>query len=182
MAAALRVSWLRRVFAENLGDMVTSRRTGNALNCTMTKKLLFVTTILLVVVCVAFAADITGKWTYSTPGRNGGPDRQVTITLKDNGDGTLAGSVPAMGGGRRGGGGGGGDAAAPPPEAQITAGKIAKDGSFSFEVHSQGRNGETVTKYEGTVSGDSMKLKVTRPNMQGGDPNVQEYTANRSKT
>ena len=71
----------------------------------MTKKLLFVTTILLVVAFVAFAADVTGKWTYEQPGRNGGPDRQVTITLKDNGDGTLGGSIPAMMGGRGGGGG-----------------------------------------------------------------------------
>ena len=30
----------------------------------MTKKLLFVTTILLVVAFVAVAADVTGKWTY----------------------------------------------------------------------------------------------------------------------
>jgi len=29
----------------------------------MTKKLLFVTTLLLVVGLVAFAADVTGKWT-----------------------------------------------------------------------------------------------------------------------
>jgi hypothetical protein len=145
----------------------------------MTKKLLFVTTILFVVVFVALAADISGKWTYSMPGFNGGPDRQVTITLKDNGDGTLSGSVPGMMGRR---GGGGGDAAGgPPPEQQITAGKVASDGSFSFEVHRQGRNGETVQKYSGTVSGDSMKLKVTGPG-RGGEDQSNDYTATRNKS
>ena len=38
----------------------------------MTKKLLFVTTILFVIAFVAFAADVTGKWTYQQPGRGGG--------------------------------------------------------------------------------------------------------------
>ena len=35
----------------------------------MTKKLLFVMTILLVVAFVASAADVTGKWTYEMAGR-----------------------------------------------------------------------------------------------------------------
>ena len=69
----------------------------------MTKKLLFVTTILLVVAFVAFAADVTGKWTYEQPGRNGGAGRPTTITLKQDGT-KLTGSVPAQMGGRRGGG------------------------------------------------------------------------------
>ena len=60
----------------------------------MTKKLLFVTTILLVVAFAALAADVSGKWTYEQEGRNG--TRQVTITLKAEGN-TLTGSVPGMG-------------------------------------------------------------------------------------
>ena len=140
----------------------------------MTKKLLFVTTVLLVVALVAFAADATGKWTYSMPGFNGGPDRQVVITLKQDGD-KLTGSVPAMGG--RGGGGGGGNAE-PPPPTEITNGKVSGS-TVSFEVKRQGRNGETVTKYEGTINGDSMTLKVTAPGRGGGDPTTTEYTAKR---
>ena len=65
----------------------------------MTKKLLFVMTILLVVAFVAIAADVTGKWTYEQQGRNGPVQR--TITLKQDGT-NLTGSVPGFGG--RGGG------------------------------------------------------------------------------
>jgi len=109
------------------------------------------------------------------PGFNGGPDRQVTITLKQDGD-KLTGSVPAMGGGRGGGGGG-----TPPAPTDITNAKVSGN-NVTFEVHRQGRNGETVTKYEGTVDGDSMKLKVTAPGRGGGDPTTTEYAAKRDKT
>jgi hypothetical protein len=143
----------------------------------MTKKLLFVTTILLVVAFVAFAADVTGKWTYEQAGRGGGPGRPVTITLKADGM-TLTGSVPA-GGGRRGGGGGGGGT--PPPPTEISNGKISGD-NISFEVKQSFGGNEMVTKYEGTVSGDELKLKITRPNMQGGDPVVTDVVAKREKT
>jgi hypothetical protein len=142
----------------------------------MTKKLLFVTTILLVVAFVAFAADVTGKWTYTTPGYQGGPDRQVTVTLKQDG-GMLTGTVPGGMGGRGGGGGG----AAPPADQAITNGKVSGN-TVTFEVHRQGRNGETVTKYEGAVDGDTMKLKVTAPGRGGGEPTTTEYTAKRATT
>jgi hypothetical protein len=145
----------------------------------MTKKLLFVTTILLVVACVAFAADVTGKWTYETPGRQGGPARATTITLKQDGN-KLTGSVPGMGG--RGRGGGGGDAAAPPPDQDISNGKV--DGNnISFEVKRATPNGDFVTKYEGTLDGDSLKLKITRPAMGGQDaPPPTEVVAKKSTT
>jgi hypothetical protein len=140
----------------------------------MTKKLLLVTTILLVVAFVAFAADVTGKWTYEQPGRGGGPGRPVTITLKADGN-TLTGSVPG-GGGRRGADAGG----APPPPIEISNGKINGD-NISFEVKRSMGGNEMVTKYEGTVSGDELKLKITQPNMQGGDPVVRDVTAKREK-
>jgi len=132
----------------------------------MTKKLLFVTTLLFVVAFVAMAADVSGKWTYQAPGR-GGDMQSVTITLKQDGS-TLTGTVPGMG---RGG--------ATPQE--ITSGKVDGD-KVSFEVKRQTQNGEFVTKYEGTVSGDTMKLKVTRPGRGGGEPTTNEYTANREKS
>ena len=137
----------------------------------MTKKLLFVTTILFVVAFVAFGADISGKWTYQQPGFQGGDPIPVTITLKADGS-TLTGSIPPMMGGRGGGNG---------QPSEITNGKI--DGNkFYFEVKRQGRNGETVTKYEGTFDGDAMKLKVTRPGRGGGDPMVNEFDAKREKS
>jgi len=133
----------------------------------MTKKLLFVTTILFVVALVAFAADVTGKWTYQQPGFNGGDPIPVTITLKADGA-TLTGSIPPMMGGRGGGGGG-----TPPAATEITNGKVTGDKIY-FEASRAGRNGgaPTVTKYEGSFSGDEMKLKITRPGRGGGDPTV----------
>jgi len=142
---------------------------------------LFVTTILLVVAFVAFAADVTGKWTYEQPGRNGGQGRPVTITLKADGN-KLTGSVPAMMGGRRGGGGGAPDAgAAPPPEQAISNGKI--DGNnISFEVTREFNGNSMTTKYEGTLNGDELKLKITQPGFNGGDPRVTEVSAKRAQS
>ena len=71
-------------------------RPSYAFRFTMTKKLLFVMTILFVVAFVAMAADVSGKWTYQQPGRGGGDPTPVTITLKADGA-TLTGSVPGFG-------------------------------------------------------------------------------------
>ena len=52
----------------------------------MTKKLLFVTTLLLALAVAAFAADINGKWVYEQAGRGGnGTPTKVTLTLKVEG-------------------------------------------------------------------------------------------------
>jgi hypothetical protein len=136
----------------------------------MTKKLLFVMTILLLVTLVAFAADVTGKWTYEQAGRNGGQGRPVTITLKADGA-KLTGSVPGFGRG-------GGD---PPPATEITNGKI--DGNnITFEVTRDMGGNSFTTKYEGTLNGDELKLKITTPGFNGGDPRVSEVTAKREKS
>jgi hypothetical protein len=140
----------------------------------MTKKLLLVTTILLVVVLAAFAADVTGKWTYEAPGRGGNPGRPTTITLKMDG-GKLTGSVPGMMG--RGGGGGG----TPPADQAISNAKIDGDKVY-FEVTRDMQGTSFTTKYEGTVSGDEMKLKITRPGFNGGDPTVTDVVAKREKS
>ena len=121
----------------------------------MTKKLLFVTTILLILAIGAFAADVSGKWTYEQAGRQGGPARQVTITLKQDGS-TLTGSIPGFGRG--------GDN--PPPPSEIQNGKVDGD-KVSFEtVRTMGDNTVT-TKYKGTVSGGEMKLHMTTETPNG---------------
>ena len=146
----------------------------------MTKKLLSVVTLMLVVAFALMAADITGKWVAEQPGRNGGPPRQTTFDLKANGA-TLTGTMTGgMGGGRRGGGGGGGGGAAAAPQArEISDGKV--DGNnISFTVKMD-FNGQTmVSKYEGVLSGDELKLKVTRDGQNG--PATSELTAKRSTT
>jgi hypothetical protein len=134
----------------------------------MTKKLLFVTAILLVVAIGAFAADVTGKWTYEQAGRQGGPARQVTITLKQDGA-KLTGSVPGFGRG--------GDN--PPPPTEITNGKVDGDKVY-FEVVREFQGNKMTSKYNGSVSGSEMKLKITTETPNG--PMDREVVAKKSTT
>jgi hypothetical protein len=70
----------------------------------------------------------------------------------------------------------GGDA----PPIEITDGKV--DGNnVSFTVKREFNGNSFVTKYEGVVNGDEMKLKITR-NGQDGTPMTNEVTAKRSTT
>jgi hypothetical protein len=134
----------------------------------MTNKLLFVVTIALVLSFALMAADVSGKWTYEQPGRGGGPGRPVTITLKQDGA-KLTGQVPGMGRG--------GDN--PPPPTEITDGKV--DGNnVSFTVKREFNGNTMVQKFEGTVSGDEIKFKITRDTQNG--PQTSEVTAKRSTT
>jgi hypothetical protein len=133
----------------------------------MTKKLLFVLTILLVASFALMAADASGKWTYEGPGRGGNPGRSMTITLKADGA-TLTGTVPA-------GGRGGGDT----PPIEITDGKV--DGNnVSFTVKREFNGNSMVIKYEGVVNGDEMKLKIMRTG-RDGTPMTNEVVAKRDK-
>jgi hypothetical protein len=117
----------------------------------MTKKLLIAGTIPLLVLCAAMAADlISGKWTMSQEARNGGPPRVTTFDLKADGT-TLTGTVAAPMAGRGGG--------APTPIA-IANGKV-NGNSISFDVIRTFAGNPATTKYEGTVSGDTMHVKQT---------------------
>ena len=79
----------------------------------------------------------------------------MTITLKADG-GTLTGTMPA--------GGRGGDT--PPPPIAITDGKV--DGNnISFTVKREMNGNTMVTKYEGVVNGNEMKLKIIRTGQDG---------------
>jgi hypothetical protein len=129
----------------------------------MNKKLLFVAIIALVFTFGAIAADLTGKWVAEQPGRNGGPPRQTTFDLKQDGN-KLTGTM--TGGGRGG---------AAPQAIQITDGKVDGD-KVSFTVKRETQNGPMETKYNGTVSGDELKLKFTMMDQE------REITAKRSKT
>ena len=137
----------------------------------MTKKLLFIVTIALVLAFSLLAADVTGKWVAEQPGRNGGPPRQTTFDLKQDGT-KLTGTMTGGMGGRGGGG------AAPAP-IQITDGKV-EGNNVSFTVKRETPNGTMTQKFEGTVNGDEMKLKITREGRNG--PMTNEVTAKRSAT
>jgi hypothetical protein len=113
----------------------------------MTKKLLFVTPILLVLALAVFAADVSGKWTFEQQGRNGA--QTVTLMLKADGS-NLTGTVDAGRGG----------------PAEITGGKVDGD-NVSFNVVREMNGNSMTTKYAGTVSGSEMKLTVERPGRDG---------------
>jgi hypothetical protein len=161
----------------------------------MIKKLLSVGVVLLLVgAVVALAADaVTGKWVYEQPafGRGGGggaggaggaaarPPVQVTLDLKADGAKLTGTILQPMGMGRGGGGGnGGGNGAAPPAPAPtpISNGKV--DGNnVSFEVTRETQMGTMTTKYVGVIAGSDMKLSITRPGFQGGDPVTTDVAA-----
>lgn len=126
----------------------------------MTKKLLFVTTILLVAALAVFAADVTGKWAYEQQGRNGA--QTVTLNLKADGS-NLTGSLE---GGRGG-------------PVEISNGKIDGD-NVSFEVTRAFNGNSFTTKYKGTVSGSEMKLTVERPG-RDGNTMTNEVTAKKAE-
>lgn len=133
----------------------------------MTKKLFFVTTILLALTMVALAADVSGKWVYEQAGRGGGNPVQVTLTLKADGA-SLTGNLSRPG--RDGN----------VMEMPISDGKV--DGSnISFKVTMQMGGNSMTSEYSGTLSGDELKLKISRPG-RDGNMMTNEFTAKRSTT
>jgi len=88
---------------------------------------------------------VDGSWTWTTPGRNGGPDRKMTLKLKAEGDkvtGTL--TSPSRNGGTS--------------DTKIEDGKL-KGGDLSFTVTREFNGNKMVTKYSGKV-GSTIKGKV----------------------
>jgi hypothetical protein len=126
----------------------------------------FVATFILMVGPAALAADATGTWKYSTPGRgNNATPREVTLKLKQDGE-KLTGTV-SMGGGQNG-----------PTETEITDGKI-KDGELSFKVTRKRQNNEITSNYTGKLDGDVIKGKV-ETNFNGNNRST-EFEAKRAK-
>jgi hypothetical protein len=133
----------------------------------MTKKLLFVLTILLVVAFGAMAADISGKWTAEQPGRNGGAPRVTTFTFKVDGA-KLTGNMSRPGRG--------GD----PTVSEIADGKVdGNNVTFTVKMNMGGQ--EMVQNYKGTVSGDTIELETTRTG-QDGTPQTIKMTAKKATT
>lgn len=131
----------------------------------MTNKLLFAFTILLVVAFTATAADVSGKWVYEQAGRGGGNPVQVTLTLKASGSsltGTLA--RPGRDGGAM--------------ESPISAGKVDGD-NISFKVEMNMGGNAMTQDFSGTLAGEELKLKVTRPG-RDGNPMTTEVTAKKA--
>jgi hypothetical protein len=89
----------------------------------------------------SFAADIDGKWTGQTQGRNGPQTQTITLKASDN---ALTGTVE---GGRGG-------------PVEISDGKI--DGSnVSFNVIREFQGNKITQEFKGTLSGNELKLTVS---------------------
>jgi hypothetical protein len=108
----------------------------------MKKVFALASALLALSVMVALGADIDGKWTRETQGKNG-PQVQ-TLTLKADG-GKLTGTM------ERGGGKG-----AP---AQISEGTIT-GANVSFKITQSFGGNDVVQTYKGTVSATELKLTV----------------------
>ncbi|MBI2946527.1 MAG: hypothetical protein HYY23_02705 [Verrucomicrobia bacterium] len=106
----------------------------------------------------AQAADVTGTWTWSQQGRQGSDPVKITLKLKAEGEkvtGTL--SRPGRDGASR--------------DTEIKDGKQKGD-EISFVV-TQERGGNTfTTKYNGKLSGDSIKGKIELPGRDGNTRQV----------
>ena len=110
------------------------------------------------------AADPTGTWTWSTPGRNGGPERVRTLTLKADAT-TLTGklSVPGRDGS--------------PVETPIADGKIDGD-NISFDLVRSYNGNSSTNKYSGAVTADKITGKVESVN-RDGQPQSRNWEAKR---
>jgi hypothetical protein len=90
--------------------------------------------------------DPTGTWTWTVPGRNGGPDRKSTLKLKLDGD-KVTGTLSAPG--RQG----------QTSDVNIEEGKLTGD-DISFNVTREFGGNKFTQKYHGKISGDTIKGKV----------------------
>ena len=108
-------------------------------------------------------ADPTGTWTWTTPGRNGGPERKSTLKLKTEGD-KLTGTLSAPGRG--------GQAS----DTAIADAKLKGD-EISFTVTREVNNNKVTSKYNGKISGDSIKGKIETE--RDGQTNSRDWEAKR---
>src|SRR5437016_11790326 len=91
-------------------------------------------------------ADPSGTWTWTTPGRNGGADRKMTLKLKVEGEkvtGTL--SSPGQDG--------------ETVKNEIEDGKIKGD-EISFTVTREFNGNKRTFKYHGKISAEAIKGKT----------------------
>jgi hypothetical protein len=106
-------------------------------------------------------ADPTGTWTWTTPGRNGGQDRESTLKIKKEGDkytGTLSGMQ-----GR---------------ESKIDSIKVTGE-EIAFDVTREFNGNSFTAKYKGKVSGDTITGKITTE--RDGQSRERDWTAKRKK-
>ena len=112
----------------------------------------------------AQAADASGTWTWSRPGRNGGEAQKMTLTLKADGE-KLAGSLTSPG--RQGG---------DPVKTEISDGKVKAD-EISFSVTREFNGNKMTTQYSGKVMADAIKGKTESE--RNGEKQSRDWEAKR---
>jgi hypothetical protein len=110
------------------------------------------------------AADPSGDWTWTAPGRNGNPDHTITLTLKADGA-SLTGKVSAPG--REG----------KIIETPIADGKVNGD-SISFIVIRQNKGQSVTNDYSGTIADGQITGKIE--SIHDGTPQSHDWTAKRA--
>ena len=125
----------------------------------MNRKTLFISACLVMALAsLAWAADVTGKWTAAVPGRQGATV-ETTFTFKVEGD-KLTGNITN-----------------PQGDMAIADGKVSGDDiSFSVTREVQGNSFKIV--YKGKVSGEEIKFTRT---IEGRDVPPTEFTAKKAK-
>ena len=108
-------------------------------------------------------ADPTGTWTWTTPGRNGGPERKMSLKLKVEGD-KLTGMLTSPG--RQG----------TTTETKIEDAKI-KGEEISFTVTREFNGNKMTSKYNGKVAADTIKGKIEFD--RDGQTNTRDWEAKR---
>lgn len=108
--------------------------------------------------------DPAGSWTWTTPGRNGGPDRKSTLKLKVDGE-KVTGTLSAPGRGGQG------------TDTDISDGKLKGD-EISFTVNREFNGNKITIKYTGKIDGDTIKGKV-ETQREGQDPRSRDWEAKR---
>lgn len=120
------------------------------------KTIMRITCSLVLLLAVAMAADLSGKWAGDMPGR-GGDTTPTTFTFKVDGE-KLTGSMTG-----------------PQGDIPLQEGKVAGNQiSFSTTLDFGGNSIKLL--YKGTVSGD--QIKMTREREGGGQP--REFTIKRA--
>ncbi|MHB8522119.1 MAG: hypothetical protein ACYDH9_15345 [Limisphaerales bacterium] len=108
--------------------------------------------------------DPSGSWTWTTPGRNGGPDRKSTLKLKVDGE-KVTGTLSAPGRGGQG------------SDTEISDGKLKGD-EVSFTVNREFNGNKITFKYNGKIDGDTIKGKI-EIQREGQDARSRDWEAKR---
>ena len=121
----------------------------------------FLSAAFLFLSVTAQAASANGNWIWTTPGRNGGVERQSVLSLKVDGS-TLNGKISSPGRDGK------------PADAAITNGKIDGD-TLSFDIVREANGNSIITSYKGIVSGSQITGKIET--IRNGETQSRDWVA-----